>query len=163
MTEESTQKTPGVRGALAAIKEGIKTGREEARREHEEHTRAVEEYAREHPSDYGKKIGQVVEKAQPVIRPVARGAERVGRSLKRGGAAVKSGAVKAGKAAWQRQVEIHTAAPRSRPRSRPLDPLSGLDGMLIGSTPKRKQQKKRKRSSRPDEDYFGLGGDFRLL
>jgi len=35
--------------------------------------------------------------------------------------------------------------------------------MLIGSTPKRKQQKKRKRSSGPDEDYFGLGGDFRLL
>lgn len=147
MTEETHQQNLGARGALSAIKEGIKAGRDQARKEREERARAIEQYARENPSEYGKKIGRAVEKAQPIIRPAARAAEQLGHGMKRIASKKATG----------------KATRRSRPapvRRQPLDPLGGLDGMLIGSAPTKRKRRKRKQSN---DDYYGLGGDFRLL
>lgn len=171
MTGETHQQNLGARGALAAIKEGIKAGRDQARKEREERARAIEEYAREHPSDYGKKIGQAVEKAQPAIRPVARAAEQLGHGMKRMGGAAKDALIAANtltpttRKASRKTAKKATgkATRRSGPapvRRQPLDPLGGLDGMLIGSAPAKKKGKKRKQSN---DDYYGLGGGFRLL
>lgn len=182
MTGETHQQNLGARGALSAIKEGIKAGRDQARKEREERARATEQYARENPSEYGKKIGQAVEKAQPIIRPAARAAEQLGHGMKRMGGAAKDALILAAKESQKRQNAANTLTPTTRKASRktskkatgkatrrsgpapvrrqPLDPLGGLDGMLIGSAPAKKKGKKRKQSN---DDYYGLGGDFRLL
>ena len=157
---EREQRGPVYRGALTRIREGIRAGREELREQREAQKKMYRKYDEQHPSEYGKKIGRVVERAAPAAKAVAQTAKKAAPQVKRVAASAAA-----------RMLEPPRPR-RSGPARGPVNPLGGLDDMLIGGSrptqPKRKPEKKAKKKSRRTPardtryDLYGLG-DFRLL
>lgn len=178
---EREQRGPVYRGALARIREGIRAGREEAREVRAARARVYREYDETHPSEIGKKLGRVVERAGPVAEPVSRLASKTA-------TATKKALQKAAEAAREQQRRQREQQRRLReqqatqvrrgksrkaqraaappppppPARRPINPLAGLDDMLIQQGPKRPKTQKRKKKRGKRDDPFDLGG-FRLM
>ncbi|MFA5407572.1 MAG: hypothetical protein WC343_02250 [Bacilli bacterium] len=154
---ERERRGPAYRGVISRVREGIKAGREELREQREAQKKVYRKYDEQHPSEYGKQIGRVVERAAPAAKVVTQTAKRAAPQVKK---VVVSAAARM----------LEPPRPRRSGAARgPVNPLGGLDGMLIGgSQPKRKPEKKAKKKSRRtparDRSYdpYGLG-DFRLL
>jgi hypothetical protein len=141
---EREQRGPVYRGALTRIREGIKAGRKELREQREAQKKMYRKYDEAHPSEIGKKLGRVVERAAPVTEALAASAKA------------------ARKAAQENQ---RRSRDERKARSKPVRMRSGLDDMtrlddLMPAPSRPKTQKKKKKSRR--DDPFDLGG-FRLM
>lgn len=144
---EREQRGPVYRGVLTRIREGIKAGREEVREQREAQKKMYRKYDEAHPSEIGKKLGRVVERAAPVTEALAASAKA------------------ARKAAQENQRRSRTTRGGRTTRSKPVRMRSGLDDMtrlddLMPAPSRPKTQKKKKKSRR--DDPFDLGG-FRLM
>lgn len=178
---EREQRGPVYRGALTRIREGIRAGRAEARTAREERAQVHREYDEAHPSEIGKKIGRVVERAAPVteaaVASTKKTLSRAARATKQTLAASAKAARKAAQENQRRSRDEWKARPtRDRQttratrdertaRSKPVRMRSGLDDMtrlddLMPAPSRPKTQKKKKKSRR--DDPFDLGG-FRLM
>lgn len=177
---EREQRGPVYRGVLTRIREGIKAGREEVRKQREAREKMYRKYDEAHPSEYGKKIGRVVERAAPVTEAVGASTKKV---FSRAARATKQTLVASAKAArkaaqenqrrsWDERKARPTRGRRTiratrdertaqskpvRMRSR-LDDMTRLDDLM--PAPSRPKTQKKKKSRR--DDPFDLGG-FRLL
>lgn len=171
---EREQRGPVYRGALARIREGIRAGREEAREVRAARARVYREYDETHPSEIGKKLGRVVERAGPVAEPVSRLASRTA-------TATKKALQKAAEAAREQQrrqreqqrrlreqqaTQVRTTRGGRTARQKPVRMRSGLDEMtrlddLMPAPSRPKTQKGKKKRGKRD-DPFNLGG-FRLM
>ena len=144
---EREQRGPVYRGALTRIREGIKAGRKELREQREAQKKMYRKYDEAHPSEIGKKLGRVVERAAPVTEALAASAKA------------------ARKAEQENQRRSRTTRGGRTTRSKPVRMRSGLDDMtrlddLMPAPSRPKTQKKKKKSRR--DDPFDLGG-FRLM
>ena len=160
---EREQRGPVYRGALTRIREGIRAGRAEARTAREERAQVHREYDEAHPSEIGKKLGRVVERAAPVTEAAVASTQktisRAARATKQTLAASAKAARKAAQENQRRSWDERRA--RSKPvrmRSR-LDDMTRLDDLM--PAPSRPKTQKKKKKSRRD-DPFDLGG-FRLM
>ena len=160
---EREQRGPVYRGALTRIREGIRAGREELREQREAQKKMYRKYDEQHPSEYGKKLGRVVERAAPVteaaVASTKKTLSRAARATKQMLAASAKAARKAAQENQRRSRDERTA--RSKPvrmRSR-LDDMTRLDDLM--PAPSRPKTQKKKKKSRRD-DPFDLGG-FRLM
>jgi hypothetical protein len=160
---EREKRGPAYRGVISRVREGIKAGREELREQREQREaqkKVYRKYDEQHPSEYGKTIGRVVERAAPAAKAVTQTAKKAAPQVKRVAASAAA-----------RMLEPPRPR-RSGPARGPVNPLGGLDDMLIGGSrptqPKRKPEKRAKKKSRRSSardtryDPYGLG-DFRLL
>lgn len=155
---EREQRGPVYRGALTRIREGIKTGREEVRKQREAQKKIYRKYDEQHPSEIGKKVGRVVERAAPTKKVLSRAARATGKMLV---ASTKA----ARKFAQENQRQSRTTRGGRTARSKPVRMRSGLDDMtrlddLMPASSRPKTQKKKKKSRR--DDPFDFGG-FRLM
>ena len=159
---EREQRGPVYRGALTRIREGIRAGRAEARTAREERARVHREYDEAHPSEIGKKLGRVVERAAPVTEALAASAKAARKAAQEN--------QRRSRDEWKarptrdRQTTRATRDERTA-RSKPVRMRSGLDDMtrlddLMPAPSRPKTQKKKKKSRR--DDPFDLGG-FRLM
>ena len=179
---EREARGPAYRGVLRRIRAGIKAGRAEARELREARAQPYREYDEAHPSDLGRKVGRVVERTRPATDAIAKAAAAAARKTRQTSRKALQEMAKAAREQQRRQREqqrrlnAQQPAPARRgksrktqraapllppppPARRPVNPLAGLDDMLIQPGPNR--QKKKGGSKRRD-DPFGLKG-FRLM
>jgi len=163
---EREQRGPVYRGALTRFREGIKAGREEVRKQREAQKKMYRKYDEQHPSEYGRKIGRVVERAAPVTEAaVASTKKTISRAARATKQTLAASAKAARKAAQENQRRSRTIRGGRTARSKPVRMRSGLDDMtrlddLMPASSRPKTQKKKKKSRR--DDPFDLGG-FRLM
>jgi hypothetical protein len=163
---EREQRGPVYRGALTRIREGIKAGREELREQREAQKKMYRKYDEAHPSEIGKKLGRVVERAAPVTEAaVASTKKTISRAARATKQTLAASAKAARKAAQENQRRSRTTRGGRTTRSKPVRMRSGLDDMtrlddLMPAPSRPKTQKKKKKSRR--DDPFDLGG-FRLM
>ena len=163
---EREQRGPVYRGVLTRIREGIKAGREEVRKQREAQKKMYRKYDEAHPSEYGRKIGRVVERAAPVTEAaVASTKKTISRAARATKQTLAASAKAARKAAQENQRRSRTIRGGRTARSKPVRMRSGLDDMtrlddLMPASSRPKTQKKKKKSRR--DDPFDLGG-FRLM
>lgn len=163
---EREQRGPVYRGALTRIREGIKAGREELREQREAQKKMYRKYDEAHPSEIGKKLGRVVERAAPVTEAaVASTKKTISRAARATKQTLAASAKAARKAAQENQRRSRTTRGGRKARSKPVRMRSGLDDMtrlddLMPAQSRPKTQKKKKKSRR--DDPFDLGG-FRLM
>ncbi len=163
---EREQRGPVYRGALTRIREGIKAGRKELREQREAQKKMYRKYDEAHPSEIGKKIGRVVERAAPVTEAaVASTKKTISRAARATKQTLAASAKAARKAAQENQRRSRTTRGGRTTRSKPVRMRSGLDDMtrlddLMPAPSRPKTQKKKKKSRR--DDPFDLGG-FRLM
>lgn len=163
---EREQRGPVYRGALTRIREGIKAGRKELREQREAQKKMYRKYDEQHPSEYGKKLGRVVERAAPVTEAaVASTKKTISRAARATKQTLAASAKAARKAAQENQRRSRTTRGGRTTRSKPVRMRSGLDDMtrlddLMPAPSRPKTQKKKKKSRR--DDPFDLGG-FRLM
>jgi len=163
---EREQRGPVYRGVLTRIREGIKAGREEVRKQREAQKKMYRKYDEQHPSEYGRKIGRVVERAAPVTEAaVASTKKTISRAARATKQTLAASAKAARKAAQENQRRSRTIRGGRTARSKPVRMRSGLDDMtrlddLMPASSRPKTQKKKKKSRR--DDPFDLGG-FRLM
>ena len=163
---EREQRGPVYRGALTRIREGIKAGREELREQREAQKKMYRKYDEQHPSEIGKKLGRVVERAAPVTEAaVASTKKTISRAARATKQTLAASAKAARKAAQENQRRSRTTRGGRTTRSKPVRMRSGLDDMtrlddLMPAPSRPKTQKKKKKSRR--DDPFDLGG-FRLM
>ena len=171
---EREQRGPVYRGVISRFREGIKAGREEVRKQREAQKKIYRKYDEQHPSEIGKKVGRVVERAAPTKEILARTARATGKMVVASAKAARKFAQENQRRAWlddmTRLDDLMPASSRpTRGRrtiraTRPVRMRSGLDDMtrlddLMPASSRPKTQKKKK--SRRD-DPFNLGG-FRLM
>lgn len=149
---EREQRGPVYRGALTRFREGIKAGREEVRKQREAQKKMYRKYDEAHPSEYGKKIGRVVERAAPTKKVLSRAARATGQMVVASAKAARKFAQESQRRSWDER----------KARSKPVRMRSGLDDMtrlddLMPAPSRPKTQKKSRR-----DDPFNLGG-FRLM
>jgi len=163
---EREQRGPVYRGVLTRIREGIKAGREEVRKQREAQKKMYRKYDEQHPSEYGRKIGRVVERAAPVTEAaVASTKKTISRAARATKQTLAASAKAARKFAQENQRRSRTIRGGRTARSKPVRMRSGLDDMtrlddLMPASSRPKTQKKKKKSRR--DDPFDLGG-FRLM
>jgi hypothetical protein len=163
---EREQRGPVYRGALTRIREGIKAGRKELREQREAQKKMYRKYDEAHPSEIGKKLGRVVERAAPVTEAaVASTKKTISRAARATKQTLAASAKAARKAAQENQRRSRTTRGGRTTRSKPVRMRSGLDDMtrlddLMPAPSRPKTQKKKKKSRR--DDPFDLGG-FRLM
>lgn len=163
---EREQRGPVYRGALTRIREGIRAGREELREQREAQKKMYRKYDEAHPSEIGKKLGRVVERAAPVTEAaVASTKKTISRAARATKQTLAASAKAARKAAQENQRRSRTTRGGRTTRSKPVRMRSGLDDMtrlddLMPAPSRPKTQKKKKKSRR--DDPFDLGG-FRLM
>ena len=163
---EREQRGPVYRGALTRIREGIRAGRAEARTAREERAQVHREYDEAHPSEIGKKLGRVVERAAPVTEAaVASTKKTISRAARATKQMLAASAKAARKVAQENQRQSRTTRGGWTTRSKPVRMRSRLDDMtrlddLMPAPSRPKTQKKKKKSRR--DDPFDLGG-FRLM
>ena len=163
---EREQRGPVYRGALTRIREGIKAGRKELREQREAQKKMYRKYDEAHPSEIGKKLGRVVERAAPVTEAaVASTKKTLSRAARATKQTLAASAKAARKAAQENQRQSRTTRGGRTTRSKPVRMRSGLDDMtrlddLMPAPSRPKTQKKKKKSRR--DDPFDLGG-FRLM
>lgn len=162
---EREQRGPVYRGVLTRIREGIKAGREEVRKQREAQKKMYRKYDEQHPSEYGKKIGRVVERAAPVTEAaVASTKKTISRAARATKQTLAASAKAARKAAQENQRQSRTTRGGRTTWSKPVRMRSRLDDMTrlddLMPAPSRPKTQKKKKSRR--DDPFDLGG-FRLL
>lgn len=158
---EREQRGPVYRGALTRFREGIKAGREEVRKQREAQKKMYRKYDEAHPSEYGKKIGRVVERAAPTKKVLSRAARATGQMVVASAKAARKFAQESQRRSWDERRARPTRDER-KARSKPVRMRSGLDDMtrlddLMPAPSRPKTQKKSRR-----DDPFNLGG-FRLM
>lgn len=158
---EREQRGPVYRGALTRFREGIKAGREEVRKQQEAQKKMYRKYDEAHPSEIGKKIGRVVERAAPTKKVLSRAARATGQMLVASAKAARKFAQENQRRAWDERRARPTRGRRTT-WSKPVRMRSGLDDMtrlddLMPASNRTKTQKKSRR-----DDPFDLGG-FRLM
>lgn len=158
---EREQRGPVYRGALTRFREGIKAGREEVRKQREAQKKMYRKYDEAHPSEYGKKIGRVVERAAPTKKVLSRAARATGQMVVASAKAARKFAQENQRRSWDERRARPTRDER-KARSKPVRMRSGLDDMtrlddLMPAPSRPKTQKKSRR-----DDPFNLGG-FRLM
>lgn len=166
---EREQRGPVYRGALTRFREGIKAGREEVRKQREAQKKMYRKYDEQHPSEIGKKVGRVVERAAPTKKILARAARATGQMLVASAKAARKFAQENQRRSWddqRRSWDERRARPtrgrRTIRATRPVRMRSWLDDMtrlddLMPASSRPKTQKKSRR-----DDPFNLGG-FRLM
>jgi len=163
---EREQRGPVYRGALTRIREGIKAGRKELREQREAQKKMYRKYDEAHPSEIGKKVGRVVERAAPVTEAaVASTKKTISRAARATKQTLAASAKAARKAAQENQRRSRTTRGGRTTWSKPVRMRSRLDDMtrlddLMPAPSRPKTQKKKKKSRR--DDPFDLGG-FRLM
>lgn len=162
---EREQRGPVYRGALTRIREGIKTGREEVRKQREAQKKIYRKYDEQHPSEIGKKVGRVVERAAPTKKVLSRAARATRQMLVASAKAARKFAQENQRRSWDERRARPTRGRRTIRATRPVRMRSGLDDMtrlddLMPASSRPKTQKKKKKSRR--DDPFDLGG-FRLM
>lgn len=163
---EREQRGPAYRGVISRVREGIKAGREELREQREAQKKMYRKYDEQHPSEIGKKIGRVVERAAPVTEAaVASTKKTISRAARATKQTLAASAKAARKAAQENQRQSRTTRGGWTTRSKPVRMRSRLDDMtrlddLMPAPSRPKTQKKKKKSRR--DDPFDLGG-FRLM
>jgi len=162
---EREQRGPVYRGALTRMREGIKAGREEVRKQREAQKKMYRKYDEQHPSEYGRKIGRVVERAAPVTEAaVASTKKTLSRAARATKQTLAASAKAARKAAQENQRQSRATRGGRTTRSKPVRMRSRLDDMTrlddIVPTSSRPKTQKKKKSRR--DDPFDLGG-FRLM
>lgn len=151
---EREQRGPVYRGVLTRIREGIKAGREEVRKQREAQKKVYRRYDEAHPSEIGKKLGRVVERAAPTKKIVARAARATKQMLVASAKAARKVAQENQRRSWdERKARSKPVRMRSR-----LDDMTRLDDLM--PAPSRPKTQKKKKSRR--DDPFDLGG-FRLM
>lgn len=158
---EREQRGPVYRGVLTRFREGIKAGREEVRKQREAQKKMYRKYDEAHPSEYGKKIGRVVERAAPTKKVLSRAARATGQMVVASAKAARKFAQESQRRSWDERRARPTRDER-KARSKPVRMRSGLDDMtrlddLMPAPSRPKTQKKSRR-----DDPFNLGG-FRLM
>lgn len=159
---EREQRGPVYRGALTRFREGIKAGREEVRKQREAQKKMYRKYDEAHPSEYGKKIGRVVERAAPTKKVLSRAARATGQMVVASAKAARKFAQESQRRAWDERRARPTRGRRTIRATRPVRMRSGLDDMtrlddLMPASSRPKTQKKSRR-----DDPFDFGG-FRLM
>lgn len=159
---EREQRGPVYRGALTRFREGIKAGREEVRKQREAQKKIYRKYDEAHPSEIGKKVGRVVERAAPTKKILSRAARATGQMLVASAKAARKFAQENQRRSWDERRARPTRGRRTIRATRPVRIRSGLDDMtrlddLMPASSRPKTQKKSRR-----DDPFNLGG-FRLM
>lgn len=167
---ERKQRGPVYRGALTRIREGIKAGREEVRKQREAQKKMYRKYDEAHPSEIGKKVGRVVERAAPTKKVLSRAARATRQMLVASAKAARKFAQENQRRSWDERRARPTRGRRTiratrdewTARSKPVRMRSWLDDMtrlddLMPASSRPKTQKKSRR-----DDPFDLGG-FRLM
>ena len=169
---EREQRGPVYRGALTRIREGIKAGREEVRKQREAQKKMYRKYDEQHPSEYGKKVGRVVERAAPTKKVLSRAARATRQMLVASAKAARKFAQESQRRSWDERRARPTRGRRTiratrderTTRSKPVRMRSGLDDMTrlddLMPAPSRPKTQKKKKSRR--DDPFDFGG-FRLM
>lgn len=134
---EREQRGPVYRGVISRFREGIKAGREEVRKQREAQKKIYRKYDEQHPSEIGKKVGRVVERAAPTKKVLSRAARATGKMLVASAKAARKIAQENQRRAW-------------------LDDMTRLDDLMPASSRPKTQKKSRR------DDPFDLGG-FRLM
>lgn len=159
---EREQRGPVYRGALTRFREGIKVGREEVWKQREAQKKIYRKYDEQHPSEIGKKLGRVVERAAPTKKVLSRAARATGQMVVASAKAARKFAQESQRRSWDERRARPTRGRRTIRETRPVRMRSGLDDMtrlddLMPASSRPKTQKKSRR-----DDPFNLGG-FRLM
>lgn len=159
---EREQRGPVYRGVLTRFREGIKAGREEVRKQREAQKKIYRKYDEAHPSEYGKKVGRVVERAAPTKKVLSRAARATGQMVVASAKAARKFAQESQRRSWDERRARPTRGRRTIRETRPVRMRSWLDDMtrlddLMPAPSRPKTQKKSRR-----DDPFNLGG-FRLM
>ena len=163
-------------GIIRRIQKGIERGMTDERRRQERVRREREEYDQQHPSQTARKIGRLIQKAEPIKEPVARVAAVAASTapkVARAAGQVASALIREPRAAHsepRRKIEQGKRAPPTR---RPASFGTGLDDSLIGAGMVRpeksgkKMNASRERKAKPrsflDDSLIGGGGGFDLF
>lgn len=159
---EREQRGPVYRGALTRFREGIKAGREEVRKQREAQKKMYRKYDEAHPSEIGKKVGRVVERAAPTKKVLSRAARATRQMLVASAKAARKFAQENQRRSWDERRARPTRGRRTIRATRPVRMRSWLDDMtrlddLMPASSRPKTQKKSRR-----DDPFDFGG-FRLM
>ena len=159
---EREQRGPVYRGVLTRFREGIKAGREEVRKQQEAQKKMYRKYDEAHPSEIGKKVGRVVERAAPTKKVLSRAARATGQMVVASAKAARKIAQENQRRSWDEWRARSTRGRRTIRATRPVRMRSGLDDMtrlddLMPASSRPKTQKKSRR-----DDPFDFGG-FRLM
>ena len=160
---EREQRGPVYRGVISRFREGIKAGREEVRKQREAQKKIYRKYDEQHPSEIGKKVGRVVERAAPTKKILARAARATGKMLVASAKAARKFAQENQRRSWDERRARPTRGRRTIRETRPvrmrswLDDMTRLDDLMPASSRPKTQKKKSRR-----DDPFNLGG-FRLM